>query len=101
MWSGFTLRIPATVLEHVAPVHLAEAVMWALFFVLVGGLPDVESAAYSSLASYTTVARRTQPAISTSSAVTYTSQRLLAKVRRQRRLATTGQNRNEFWNRCT
>jgi calcium/proton exchanger cax len=45
--------------------------------------------------------RRTQPAISTPSAVTYTSQRLLAKVRRQRRLATTGQNRNEFWNRCT
>ena len=25
-------------------VHLAEAVVWALFFVLVGGLPDLESA---------------------------------------------------------
>ena len=36
-------------------LHLAEAVVWALFFVLVGGLPDVESAAYFSLASYTTV----------------------------------------------
>jgi voltage-gated potassium channel len=36
-------------------LHLAEAVVWALFFVLVGGLPDVESAAYFSLTSYTTV----------------------------------------------
>jgi voltage-gated potassium channel len=36
-------------------LHLAEAVVWALFFVLVGGLPDLESAAYFSLASYTTV----------------------------------------------
>jgi hypothetical protein len=36
-------------------LHLAEAVVWALFFVLVGGLPDLESAAYFSLTSYTTV----------------------------------------------
>lgn len=36
-------------------LHLAEAVVWALFFVLVGGLPDFESAAYFSLTSYTTV----------------------------------------------
>jgi hypothetical protein len=36
-------------------LHLAEAVVWALFFVLVGSLPDVEAAAYFSLASYTTV----------------------------------------------
>jgi hypothetical protein len=36
-------------------LHLAEALVWALFFVLVGGLPDFESAAYFSLASYTTV----------------------------------------------
>jgi hypothetical protein len=36
-------------------LHLAEAVVWALFFVLVGGLPDLESAVYFSLASYTTV----------------------------------------------
>jgi voltage-gated potassium channel len=36
-------------------LHLAEAVVWALFFVLVGALPDLETAAYFSLASYTTV----------------------------------------------
>jgi hypothetical protein len=36
-------------------LHLAEAVVWALFFVLVGGLPDFETAAYFSLTSYTTV----------------------------------------------
>jgi voltage-gated potassium channel len=36
-------------------LHLAEAVVWALFFLLVGGLPDLESAAYFSLMSYTTV----------------------------------------------
>src|SRR5262249_2180343 len=36
-------------------VHLAEAGVWAMFFVLVGGLPDLESAAYFSLTSYTTV----------------------------------------------
>jgi voltage-gated potassium channel len=36
-------------------LHLAEAVVWALFYVLVGGLPDFESAAYFSLTSYTTV----------------------------------------------
>jgi hypothetical protein len=36
-------------------LHVAEAVVWALFFVAVGGLPDLESAAYFSLASYTTV----------------------------------------------
>jgi voltage-gated potassium channel len=36
-------------------LHLAEAVVWGLFFVLVGALPDLETAAYFSLASYTTV----------------------------------------------
>jgi hypothetical protein len=36
-------------------LHLAEAIVWALFFLLIGGLPDLESAAYFSLASYTTV----------------------------------------------
>ena len=36
-------------------LHLAEATVWALFFLLVGGLPDLEAAAYFSLASYTTV----------------------------------------------
>lgn len=36
-------------------LHLAEAVAWALFFVLVGALPNLETAAYFSLTSYTTV----------------------------------------------
>jgi voltage-gated potassium channel len=36
-------------------LHLGEALVWALFYVLVGGLRDLESAAYFSLTSYTTV----------------------------------------------
>jgi voltage-gated potassium channel len=36
-------------------LHLAEAVVWALFFVQIGALPDLEAAAYFSLTSYTTV----------------------------------------------
>jgi hypothetical protein len=36
-------------------LHLAEAVVWALFYVLIGALPDLETAAYFSLTSYTTV----------------------------------------------
>ena len=36
-------------------LHLAEAIVWALFYVLVGALPDLETAAYFSLTSYTTV----------------------------------------------
>jgi hypothetical protein len=36
-------------------LHLAEALVWALFMVLVGALPDLEAAAYFSLTSYTTV----------------------------------------------
>ena len=36
-------------------LHLAEAVVWALFYVLVGALPDLETAVYFSLTSYTTV----------------------------------------------
>lgn len=36
-------------------LHLAEAVVWAVFFVLAGALPDLETAAYFSLTSYTTV----------------------------------------------
>jgi voltage-gated potassium channel len=35
--------------------HLAEALVWALFYLLIGTLPDLESAAYFSLTSYTTV----------------------------------------------
>ena len=36
-------------------LHLAEAVVWALFLVFVGALPDLETAVYFSLTSYTTV----------------------------------------------
>jgi hypothetical protein len=36
-------------------LHLAEAVVWAAFYVLAGALPDLETAAYFSLTSYTTV----------------------------------------------
>ncbi len=36
-------------------LHLAEAIVWAGFYVLVGALPDLETAAYFSLTSYTTV----------------------------------------------
>jgi hypothetical protein len=36
-------------------LHLAEALVWALFLVLVGALPDLETAAYFSLTSYTTL----------------------------------------------
>jgi voltage-gated potassium channel len=36
-------------------LHFAEAIVWALFYVLVGALPDLETAAYFSLTSYTTV----------------------------------------------
>ena len=36
-------------------LHLTEASVWALFFALVGALPDLETAAYYSLTSYTTV----------------------------------------------
>ena len=36
-------------------LHLAEAVVWALFLVAIGALPDIETAAYFSLTSYTTV----------------------------------------------
>ena len=36
-------------------LHLAEAIVWALFYVRVGALPDLEKAAYFSLTSYTTV----------------------------------------------
>jgi hypothetical protein len=36
-------------------LHLAEAVVWASFHALIGGLPDLETAVYFSLTSYTTV----------------------------------------------
>jgi hypothetical protein len=36
-------------------LHLAEAIVWALFYRWTGTMPDLESAAYFSLTSYTTV----------------------------------------------
>jgi voltage-gated potassium channel len=36
-------------------LHLAEAIVWALFLVWIEGLPDLETAMYFSLTSYTTV----------------------------------------------
>ena len=36
-------------------LHLVEAIVWAAFYVLVGALPDLETAAYYSLTSYTSV----------------------------------------------
>ena len=36
-------------------LHLVEAIVWALFLVWIGGLPDLETAMYFSLTSYTTV----------------------------------------------
>ena len=36
-------------------LHLAEAIVWALFFVAAGLLPELEAAVYFSLTSYTTV----------------------------------------------
>ena len=35
--------------------HVAEIVIWALFYRLIGGLPDIESAVYFSGTTYTTV----------------------------------------------
>jgi voltage-gated potassium channel len=50
-----TELLMAQVVTTLLLVHLAEAVVWALFYVLVGGLPDLETAVYFSLASYATV----------------------------------------------
>jgi hypothetical protein len=36
-------------------LHLVEALIWAVFMVAVGALPDLETAAYFSLTSYTTL----------------------------------------------
>jgi hypothetical protein len=48
-------RLMAQLVSMLLLLHLTEAVAWALFFVLVGALPDLETAAYFSLTSYTTV----------------------------------------------
>lgn len=48
-------RLMAQLVSVLLLLHLAEAVVWALFFMLAGALPDLETAAYFSLTSYTTV----------------------------------------------
>ena len=50
--SGFA---PAWLVSLLLLLHLAEALVWALFMVLVGALPSIETAAYFSLTSYATV----------------------------------------------
>jgi hypothetical protein len=63
LWTGRTDRagrlgtelVLAQLVSMLLLLHLAEALVWGLFFMLVGGLPDLESAAYFSLTSYTTV----------------------------------------------
>jgi voltage-gated potassium channel Kch len=63
LWTGRTERagqlraelLLAGLVSLLLLLHLAEAVVWALFFVLAGALPDLETAAYFSLTSYTTV----------------------------------------------
>jgi voltage-gated potassium channel Kch len=45
----------AGIVSSLLLLHLAEAVVWALFYLLAGTLPDLETAAYFSLTSYTTV----------------------------------------------
>ena len=53
-WLGAELLL-ARLVSALLLLHLAEAVAWALFYVLAGLLPDLETAAYFSLTSYTTV----------------------------------------------
>lgn len=53
-WLGGELLL-ARLVSALLLLHLAEAVVWALFYVLAGVLPDLETAAYFSLTSYTTV----------------------------------------------
>jgi hypothetical protein len=53
-WLGGELLL-AGLVSVLLLLHLAEAVVWALFYVLAGVLPDLETAAYFSLTSYTTV----------------------------------------------
>jgi hypothetical protein len=45
----------AQVVSALLLLHLAESIVWALFFVAVGGLPDLETALYFSLTSYATL----------------------------------------------
>jgi hypothetical protein len=49
-WMGIFVQIAALVVM----VHLVEIVVWGLFYVRVGGMPDFESAWYFSAVTYTT-----------------------------------------------
>ena len=53
-WLGAELLV-ARLVSGLLLLHLAEAIVWALFFMLAGLLPELEAAAYFSLTSYTTV----------------------------------------------
>ena len=53
-WLGAELLM-AQLVGALLLLHLAEAIVWAIFYVLIGALPDLETAAYFSLTSYTTV----------------------------------------------
>jgi voltage-gated potassium channel Kch len=63
LWTGRTGRpgrlaaelLLAELVGGLLLLHLAEAIVWALFFLVIGSLPNFESAAYFSLTSYTTV----------------------------------------------
>jgi hypothetical protein len=51
----FVERLLAELVAALLLLHLVEAIAWALFFRWTDALPDLESAAYFSLTSYTTV----------------------------------------------
>jgi hypothetical protein len=51
----FVERLLAELVAALLLLHLVEAIVWALFFMWTDALPDLESAAYFSLTSYTTV----------------------------------------------
>jgi len=53
-WLGAELLM-AQLVGALLLLHLAEAIVWAVFYVLIDALPDLETAAYFSLTSYTTV----------------------------------------------
>ena len=53
-WLGTELLL-AQLVGLLLLLHLAEAVVWALFYLLADALPNLETASYFSLTSYTTV----------------------------------------------
>lgn len=53
-WLGAELLLGRLVIALLV-LHLVEAAVWAVFLVATGAVPNLESAAYFSLTSYTTV----------------------------------------------